>query len=344
MRITTHMMMNNYRNDVEDAFSSMNKALQHTIDYRKFERPSDDPVAASQTFDVHWLTSLNDDYTANVTDQKATITTAEKVLQNVDKLLTNADTTDTLKAVNGDMNSKNREVLADQLTSIRNEIVSQMNSMYSGNYLFGGSNDSDAPFQMKGDQLYYRGINVDTGKLEDGSEPKISLDQLTSEKTYVDIGLGIKVDKYGNINAQSAFDSAMPGISYIGYGVDADGNPKNVCSLLTKISNVLKSSSNEDLLSSSELNSIQNYINTFRDSHNDLRNGQSAVGQKLQFLDSTSNYLTDVNLNLASKDNEVEFLSPYDAIESFYNQSYCYKASLKVGSQVLQQSLMDYLK
>lgn len=344
-----HMMMDSYRNDVGDAFASMDKAMQRTIDYRKFERPSDDPLSASQTFDVHWQMRMNDNYATNITDLQGNITTAEKILQNVDTLLTNADNNDRLKAVNGDMNSDNRKVLADQLTQMRDEIVSQMNSTYSGNYLFGGSNNTDAPFRIVhdsklGDQLYYRGINVDTGKLADGSAPKVSLDELMKDKSYIDIGLGMKVNSDGSIDPQSAFNSSMPGIAYLGYGTDASGNPKNVCSLLTKIAGVLQSSSNETSLSTSELNTIQNYVDTYRTSHTGLQNGQAEIGQRLQFLDGTSNYITDVDLNLQSKDNEVEFVSPYDAIKSFYSQSYCYSAALKVGSQVLQQSLMDYLK
>lgn len=344
IRITNHMMMNNYAKGVSDAFASANKAMEHAIDYRRFDEPSDDPLAASQTFDVHWMLSLNDNYSTNVSNLTGIITTADKLLQNVDALLTNADTGNVLQSINGTMNSDNRKIVADQLINIRNEIVSQMNSQYAGGYMFGGSNDTDTPFKMVGDQLYYRGVNVDTGKLESDPSKTFDLDKLANETTYVDIGLGMKYNDDDTIDPQSVFNSSMPGIAYLGYGTDSNGNPKNVCSLLTKISDTLNSVSGSEMLSTADLDKITSYINTFRESHEKLRGGQAAIGQKLQFLDSTSHYISQVNLNLKEKDNEVEYLSPYDAIGTFYSQKYCYEASLKVGAQILQQSLMDYLK
>ncbi len=59
---------------------------------------------------------------------------------------------------------------------------------------------------------------------------------------------------------------------------------------------------------------------------------------------NTSDYVSDMSTNLEEQDNDVEFVDPRDAIETFYSQMYCYNAAIKVGSQILQQSLIDYLK
>jgi flagellin-like hook-associated protein FlgL len=98
------------------------------------------------------------------------------------------------------------------------------------------------------------------------------------------------------------------------------------------------------LLNDSELKTIEKYTDVFDKSQDAFEAGQSKVGNNIKFLDSTSDYLSDLKLNLADKDNDVEYVNPYDAIEEYYSQMYCYNASLKVGSQILQQSLMDYLK
>lgn len=449
------MMMSRYKRNVSDAFASMNKAMERAYTYRSFDRPSDNPLAASQTFEVHWQMSLNSDYSTNVQNLQGVSNTADSILQNIDSLLTEADKTDTLKGIDGSMNDDGRKTIADNLLHIRDSIVAKLNAKYGDSYVFGGANSSEAPFRMIGDQLYYRGINVDTGENQNGASVVFSdgtkstqvdfgeaiggrlngytlniqtsqgtndavfdegaktitvnvtgtsltkgdlqaalnglgtqtladgtnldftkasvagnagdqvniptsgssgsitdiadLDALANEKVYVDIGLGITTTD-GKIDDQSAFNGAMPGIAYLGYGTHTvtndDGTttevPNNLCSLLTKVADLLQNhseTSNSDLV-----RQVQPYTESFETSQTKFEAGQAELGQQMNFLSDTASYLSDIKTNLSDKDNQVEYVDYTDAIEEFYTQQYCYSASLKVGSQILQQSLMDYLK
>ncbi|WBY64310.1 MAG: Flagellar hook-associated protein FlgL [Thermocaproicibacter melissae] len=351
MRITSQMMLSRYKSDVSDAYATLNKAMRHAYDYRRFDRPSEDPLAASQTADIHWQMSLNDNYSSNITNINSALTTGEKILQNIDAMLTQASGTTVLKAINGTMAAENRLALADQLLSIRDSIVSQMNTKYADSYLFSGSGAGKAPFELvkdasdpSKDKLYYRGVDVDTGKMKDGSTPSVSLEDLANEKVYVDIGLGMTMDKNGVIEDQSAYNKAMPGISFLGYGTNSDGVPNNVCSILSRIAGILKNSANEQQLSTAELEEIEKLTSAFDASQDNFEAGQAQLGNRMQFLNNTSEYITELKTNLAEKDNEVEFVEPTDAIETYYSQLYCYNAALKVGAQILQQSLIDYLR
>jgi flagellar hook-associated protein 3 FlgL len=351
MRVTSQMMLSRYQSDVSDAYATLSKEFSHAYNYRRFDRPSDDPLAASQTFDIQWQMSLNDNYSSNITNINSALTTGEKILQNVDAILTQASGTTVLKAINGDMSAENRVELADQLLSIRDSIVSQMNTKYADSYLFSGSGAGKAPFELvkdasdpSKDKLYYRGVDVDTGLSKDGSTPAVSLEDLANEKVYADIGLGMTRDESGAIEDQSAYNKAMPGISYLGYGTNSDGVPNNLCSLLSQIAGILKNSANEQQLSTDELEQIKKLTDAFDASQDKFEAGQAQLGNRMQFLNITSDYITELKTNLAEKDNEVEFVEPTDAIETFYKQLLCYNAALKVGSQILQQSLIDYLK
>lgn len=354
MRITSQMMLSHYKSDVSDAYNSMAKAMRHAYDYRAFDLPSDDPLAASQTSEVHFEMSRNDDYASNISNVKGEITSADKILMNVDSLLTNAKTL--ISAADASKNGSDRETYGDQLLDIRDEIVSQLNTQYSDSYIFSGTGSGSPPFELvkdpngasSNDKLYYRGIDVDTGFLKSppsppNTLPTVSLDDLAKEKSYVDIGLGLGLDASGKINDQTAFNRSMPGISYLGYA-DKDGTPQNVCSLLTKIGSTLKSSKDDGALSQSDKTLVDQYTAALGSQQDVLNEGQSSVGNKLSFLVSTANYVSSTSLSLAQKDNDVEYVQPTDAIEDFYSQMYCYNAALKVGGQILQQSLMDYLK
>ncbi len=487
MRITTQMMMSQYKKNVNDAFSSMNKAMQTAYDYRSFDLPSDNPLAAAQTFQVHWETSLNEDYQTNVSNLKSSVNTAESILQNIDSILTSANGTSGLAGITGTTSQSGREAIANEILKYRDTILSEMNSKYSDSYLFGGSNSSDVPFTVSNDQLYYRGINVDTGENSNGASETltynytdpvtskttaktmqvnfgsgigaklngytlsistsntgtagtasistavdtaaktitinvadttdhsitkgnlqdyfqnsssdfltklqgvdssitsamtskvtisglpdnssdavqtasadataspsgitdiVNLDSLANESVYVDIGLGITQNANGSVSDQSAFNSALSGISYLGYGttsVTANGIttsnvPNNVYSLLTKIASDLNNSS---LSGTSLTAAIDPYMTNLTNSQDKLEAKQTQVGSKLQLLSDTATYLQNIGTSLDDRDNDVEYIDVTDAITNYYMQQYCYEASLKVGSETLPQSLMDYLK
>lgn len=349
------MMLSRYKSDVSDAYASLTKAMRHAYDYRAFDRPSDDPLAATQTFDIHYQTNLNNDYAANISNLSGEANTADKVLMSVESILTQADSTTALgsilKSVDGGTNPQSRQDLAKQLLNYRDSIVAAMNTKYTGNYLFSGSGGT-TPFQLvkdpggdaSKDKLYYRGVDVDTGKMKDGSTPTVSLDQLAGEKVYVDIGLGMTVTN-GVVDDQSAYNKAMTGISYLGYGKNSDGIENNICSILSKVAGILQGSAGEQSLSTSEQAQIKQYTDAFDVSENNLISGQVQLGNNIKnMLNSTSNYISQMNDSLTEKDDQVEYVDYTDAIEDYYSQLYCYNASLKVGEQVMQQSLMDYLK
>jgi len=457
MRITSQMMSNTYKRDVLDAYSSMYTSMRHAYNLRAFDKPSDDPLAASQTFNTHWQISLNSDYQSNITNVTGFFNTADSITQNIDKALSDTDSKQVLGAISGTMNSSERESIATQILKDRDAIVSKLNAKYGDSYLFSGCDSLQTPFKMKNDQLFYHGINVDSnaasvtlndqsgrsleigfsdsigdilngykvsidasgpagsafstavsgktititadktkdaaalqtylrgsfsndlknsgdahlagitstaGVTVSGLDNNIQLSQkfssssavapklgnLANESAYVDIGLGISTDSSGNIDSQSAFDRSLPGVSFLGYGTsdvtDEDGNvakdvPNNLISLMTKMAGLLKDGS----LSNTELiKKISPYRQQYSESLDSFESHQTELGQNLGFLKDTGSYLSNLSLNLYEKDNDVEFLDPTQAIPDFYNQQNCYLACLKVGGQVLEGSLMDYLR
>ncbi len=54
----------------------------------------------------------------------------------------------------------------------------------------------------------------------------------------MDIGLGFKEDENGNLLDSSGFNAALPGISFLGYGVDEDGDPKNIYSIVQRLTEI----------------------------------------------------------------------------------------------------------
>lgn len=456
MRITMGMIANQYKTRLNQSLQALSNANIRATNYRSFNKPSDNPFAAAQTYQVRRETEMNLNYQSNLGNVQDSLKTSESTVRLVSDIVSNADSTDVLGAVNGSMTEDTRSAIVKELRSMRDSIVSDMNAKFSDQYLFGGAGTGSPPFSIDADgNLLYRGVNVDTGvntngasatvtngtsstqinfgkenggKLndysivvqsggedgitvsadnvitvtlkpsvnEEGEEvpptkkqlqdvlqnklkdamtdagkstdetdgldfskitvtgdkndaatatvgtpdkitDKVNLDDLANEKVYVDLGFGLQFDGDGNIVPQSAYNTSLPGISIIGYGMNADGTPKNVYSLMGKIADLLDS----DNVS---MDTIQPYLDSFRQTESNITTQISDIGAKEKFLTSTQTHLKDTSGNLTEKDNDVEFVEPSDAIMDWMTQQFCYQAALQMGTNILQPTLMDFLK
>lgn len=54
LRITTSMMSGNYGSNLRDLQNTLSKKMTQAYTYRSFDLPSDDPLLASQAFQVEW--------------------------------------------------------------------------------------------------------------------------------------------------------------------------------------------------------------------------------------------------------------------------------------------------
>ncbi|MVB09726.1 hypothetical protein CAFE_03910 [Caprobacter fermentans] len=172
----------------------------------------------------------------------------------------------------------------------------------------------------------------------------VDLDELAGETSYVDIGLGLKTDANGNVVDQSAFNAALPGINYLGYGmVTKDGTsvPKNAYSLMTKMAATLK---DESLTGEQLMDAMQPYMDSFSDTQDNVYKANSELGNKETLLKSTSNYISNVNLNLQARDESVENVDPATAFSNLAWEKFSYQAALQVCSSILQPTLLDFMK
>ena len=112
-------------------------------------------------------------------------------------------------------------------------IVQDMNGKYGDNFIFGGADTLNVPFKLEADgTLTYRGKKVD--ELTADEYKKLD-DQLN-----VDLGLGFK-EVNGQLVSSSAYDSALNGLDFLGYGKDQEGLPNNIVSVMWELGEAFES-------------------------------------------------------------------------------------------------------
>ena len=203
----------------------------------------------------------------------------------------------------------------------------------------------DAAYKEAYDKAYeeaYAGIYKEAQEQNMGY-----LEDMVNEKTYVDLGLGMKEDQDGNAIGASMYNSALNALNFLDYGVDADGDPKNIVSLMKEIGELLKATdpdtgdyANEAGKTEADLNRL---CGKLRDSIDRMNIEYVELDTQGTFLNTNDKRLTDLADELEAQRSSLEDINPVEAITCMMYAQYCYNAALQIGNSVLNKTLIDYM-
>jgi len=108
---------------------------------------SDNPVAVGQNVLMNSQLSLDDTFSTTATSTESMLQVGDSALGSVVSQLTTAISLAT-EANNGTLSSDNLKAIAQQLSGIRDEVLSLANTTYLGQYVFAGSQGSTTPFTL----------------------------------------------------------------------------------------------------------------------------------------------------------------------------------------------------
>ena len=410
MRVTTGMMMNTYRYNLQGSTSNLSDARNKVLSQRKFDSYAEDPSAATMAWRIRRAMYSNADYQINNDDTYSRFNIAWTTMGVVNDQLSDKDGRfSTIRALT-DSTASGRQPLGQVLSNGAETIVQAMNSAkYGDHFVFAGNDEMNVPFSWSADMktLYYRGVDVaakevkmpertpDTPKwvpaAGDYSLPKevpakkavppitdtstdeekanaakieeenawidyynsdwAKLQAMSHEEENVDLGMGLQEDKDGNLINGSAFNRSLPGVNMLGgFGLDEDGDPKNVVLIMKELGELCSKCDSEtgawdpDPATASAIaekaNRLLDKLIKARDRTTEAYDEIDTKGHFLQEnqsrLKMQGDYLQEERANL-------EQVDLADAITEFSWDYYCYSAALKIGNQLLSQTLIDYM-
>lgn len=173
IRATTSGVMLNYRRNLMNSFISMSNTHNTILTQRTFNSYAEDPASAAKAFKLRKSRmSVETQYTiCNDTFHKyqtafASLQSMDEVLDTKNSECMNTLSGTTLTALN-DPTGDAREQLTKVLDQMSEILVQNMNQKYGENFIFAGADGHNVPFEIKDNQLYYRGVSVDA------AEPKL---------------------------------------------------------------------------------------------------------------------------------------------------------------------------
>lgn len=176
------------------------------------------------------------------------------------------------------------------------------------------------------------------------SEDAAKLQYLVNEKCFVDIGLGFQENLKGQLIESSGYNAALIGLHFIGYGVDGDGDPKNIYSLVQRLKEIAGGVDDGGQWSTEEYDEFFGLVQKLEDASSDFKTAYTNMDAGTTKLKNNLELLEENFYNLQEQYSDLEDVDMADAITSFIWAQYCYNAALKVGNSILSESLMDYLR
>ncbi|MBZ5698069.1 MAG: flagellar hook-associated protein FlgL [Acidobacteriia bacterium] len=151
---------------------AQNTALQQISTGRQVNQISDNPAAAAEVILNHIRGGQDNQYLQNISDLTAQGNSIDSTLSSVVQAMTQAISLGT-EGANGTLSDSNRQAIAQQLTGIRDQVLSLANQTYQGSYVFAGTATSTQPFVLdpsQPDGVKYNGnTNVNSITISQGN-------------------------------------------------------------------------------------------------------------------------------------------------------------------------------
>ncbi|MCU0554122.1 MAG: hypothetical protein MUF17_05050 [Syntrophales bacterium] len=141
MRITNNMRYTSIVDNLNRAQNKYSSLMEQMSSQKKINRPSDDPVGTTRVLDYRSVRESIAQYDRNIENASAWLELTETRLENIGDLIAEARSA----GVNN-QSSETSQILAQNVGSLLEEILSLANSKFGDRYLFAGSATGGDPF------------------------------------------------------------------------------------------------------------------------------------------------------------------------------------------------------
>ena len=333
MRITTSMIMRNYRSNLNNTMVDQERARKQVETGRRFSAAYEDPASAAKGAILEQRYARNTDYLNTAKNAQTWLDSQEDVLNQLNTISVKVREDYAPSALTDTSGEAGRKAYASTLRELQKSMIHALNTKYGDAYVMAGSDGKNPPFELKDDgTVLYRGVDVTKGDPKNANRLK----NLANDHTYIDLGFGMSFDANGVVSSSSAFDTALPGIAAVGYG-EEDGISNNIIALIGKMADTLE----EDTFNAGE---FEKYWTRLSDKSDDLQDQFTKIGAKGQLLTATTTKLENEKENIEIQYKDAMGVDSAKAITDYSYAQYVYNAALKVGTSILSPSLLDFMK
>lgn len=310
MRVTNNMMIANMTRNLQTNIRRLAKTELQYNTGKRIHKPSDDPVGITRTLKLKADISELHQFKKNVQDALSWVeNTEDTVIGYTEVLKRLRDLTE--QGANGVLTDEETKKIKSEVAELKQQIISQGNTAYSGNYIFSGKNTDTKLFDENGN--YTMGL--------DAAKPGVT--DVHTIKFQIGVGETININTLGT----SLFE--------IGTTAPGEGNKAGIITLVEKIEGLLDSGNTAAL--TNELDTIDKHIDKALSIRGD-------IGARVNRLELIVNRIEDDVINLRGLQSKIEDIDQAETAIQLMNEENVYRASLQVGARIIQPTLLDFLR
>ena len=311
MRITNNMMLNNYLGSLNGNLTNLTDYQQQVSTGKAINSLSDDPVALISIMNCQVKLDKNSRYESSVESALTWLKQTDSSVYELNEVLQSAYET-LVEVSNDDLTLEDKEAAAEYIAQLRDQVLTIANGQTSDKYLFGGYNVNNAPFTVdSGGNILYNGLDLT-------DETNADLIAAGAQSITYEVGVGITMD------------ISITGTELLGTGED------NAYTVLDNIYQALTADASAD-----ELN---DYIPKLQDCQSDVLSTEARVGGMVNRLELLQNRYEGEDLAYTELKSNVGNVDYAEAYMNYRMSQTVYNAALQVGTQIIQASILDYLK
>jgi flagellar hook-associated protein 3 FlgL len=319
LRLTNHVVNDRLLSDLQRVYGSMSRTNEQVTSGKRINRPSDDALGAAEARLRHADLAAVQAHRGGVDAATSWLDATETGLSKINDVVQRAREL-ALRGANGPMDQASRDRIATEIDSLAEAAKDTVKIQIGGAYVFSGNATSTLPYGA-GSDAYAGNANA----------------------VVRDAGPGVPIQINPQITpitvppATPAPTAPITAGSILGGGTAAgDGR---VLDALRDLANHLRGGTAADLqaLQSTDLQALDANARIINDA-------RTAVGATQNRVDAASSRLDDVEDATNKVLENVEGVDLAKALSDLSLQQTAYQAALKAGSQIIQPSLLDFLR
>jgi flagellar hook-associated protein 3 FlgL len=306
MRITTSMLQRNVLSDLNSLSEKLARTQARASSGKQITRASDDPFATAKAMGLRTSLSGTDQYVSNIDDARGWQDSTEAALATINDYVSRAQGL-LVQGSTDTADQTSRNAIASEIDQIIDGIKESANATYGDKYLLSGTETAIPPYKLGADDAYYGN--------EAGWDP-------ATPGVLREIGPGVTLS-----------------INSVAREVLGDGQAAGDGKLLNTLRDMADHLRSNDgtALRGSDVTNLQDDLNALLDMR--ARNG--ALTNRLE---AASTRMQQIQESVTKQLSETEDADIAKTMIDFSSQSAAYQASLRAGANIVQSSLMDFLR
>jgi len=182
-RVTDKMRFSIVNNSVSIIQGKYTELMEKMATQKEVNKPSDDPLGMGKILDYRTAVAQVSNYKEKIENAKSWLSATESSLSNVIDVLTSVKETAVAQA-SATASASTRQIAADSLQPLIEQILSLVNSKFGNRYLFSGTQTDTAPFSATSSAAGIDAATAASGNAFDGSVTSSGTYTGSTNKTY----------------------------------------------------------------------------------------------------------------------------------------------------------------